>query len=729
MISNRDLRPGSFHLYDADVSWLMLACVLLVTFYSNFSCLLGLNQGKIKACCDINHVLYLTDVTVVKALLKSATQTEYNKIEAVIVGDTTELKAGDFKVTNTATNATVAVKSVSPKKDTADTFIIETFTGMTDAKEYSVEYAGTKTTFPATDGTVAKVGVNRTQIAAADKTEILMTTLDANGIILGYTPLNNSDSSKGNVTADVKFAKGYQDGSSLYLPTVGDTATVKVTYHTGTFGTDGKETGNIEDTFTITAVDPALINLSYAVTIGGSVATWTANSFKANTNVKYGDEVNAFFRITKEDGTDIGNYPDYKVTSADKTKLLVTETPLSGPATFGGSNAVKITGVSEGTTYILVMKDGKTVASLPVTVLGKPVATTLELNKASVTVVENASVSEIVSATIKDQYQDTMPIDEIKVTLLGKPGNLGASAHYKSVAVGADVSGDFGLNVTAGTVSLSGTTFSSTDDTGAYTFKISAKRNGVTLDRTLSVNVVKTATVQSYEVKIDKTEVDTTVSAAGYGVTDKDITIQVAEMANGGALDYYNNSDVEYTVKNAKGDVIAHVGNGLTSGVVTCSAINANITNNTLVVKPVTVNSSIYDKNLSAGTYYVTAKFTVSSKDVVVGGSFTIKDTQDEKVSFSIKNNNFGTNTIEAAFEGALDSNNNKFVVVYYDGLEQNVTSSDVIEVKGRALSSGGAFVKTVKLYVTVSGSTNKVPVTLNVNDQIASCADTTLAD
>ena len=40
-------------------------------------------------------------MTVKKAILKSADQTEYNKIEAVIVGDTKDMKAGDIKVTNT----------------------------------------------------------------------------------------------------------------------------------------------------------------------------------------------------------------------------------------------------------------------------------------------------------------------------------------------------------------------------------------------------------------------------------------------------------------------------------------------------------------------------------------------------------------------------------------------------------------------------------------------------
>ena len=272
-------------------------------------------------------------ISVKKAILKEAKQTKYNAIEAIIVGDSKELKAGDFKITNTATNATVAVKAVNAKKNAADTFTIETFTDMTDAKEYSVEYAGSKATFVATDNTVATVGVTTTEIAAASLTEIKATTSDKNGVILSETALDSSDSSKGKVTSEVKFTKGYQDGSKLYLPAVGDTATIKVTYHTGTFATDGKESGNIENTFTVKAIDPSLVNLTYAVTIDSSAPAWKANSFKANNQVKIGDVRKAFFRITKDDGNDIDNYSDYKVETADRTKLLVAEGTLTHNAT------------------------------------------------------------------------------------------------------------------------------------------------------------------------------------------------------------------------------------------------------------------------------------------------------------------------------------------------------------------------------------------------------------
>ncbi len=652
-------------------------------------------------------------ISVKKAILKVARQTKYNAIEAIIVGDTKELKAGDFKITNTATKATVAVKAVNAKKNAADTFIIDTFTDMTDAREYSVEYAGSKATFVATDNTVATVDVTTTEIAAASLTEIKAITKDKNQVILSETPLDSSDSSKGKVTSEVKFTKGYQDGSKLYLPAVGDTATIKVTYHTGTFATDGKESGNIENTVTVKAIDPSLVNLTYAVTIDSSAPAWKANSFKANNQVKIGDARKAFFRITKDDGNDIDNYSDYKVETADRTKLLVAEGTLSDNTT-----PVAVNGVSEGTTYILIKKDDKTVASLPVVVVGKPVATSLDLNKTSATVVLTKNVTESVKATIKDQYKDDMATDSVKVTLLGQPkdAKIGGTAF----SVNDDVTAQFTISRDNRTVEFTGINFSKK---GTYTFKISSKNGDKTLDRTFTVNAVDTATkAQSYEVKVDNAEVDTTINKNGD--MPADITVKVAAMANGGALNYVDESVIKYVVKKGTDTVYE-------TGVKTSAAINeGRNTAEDLTVHPVSNGGIYFDKQLAAGTYNVTATFYVNDagktsstaatgyKKVTVGGSFTIKDTQDSKVTFNIEKNDT-TDTVASAF---ADQN---YVKVYYDGQLQTIGANDVIEVKGTALTGGGAFVTTVKLYVTVSGSNGavKVPVTVNVNDQFKNCS------
>ena len=693
----------------------------------------AVKAGTVKITATAGKLSKDVELTIKKTILKSAVQTEYNKIETVIVGDTKDLKAGDFKVTNTATNGTVAVKAVTAKKNAADTFVIETFTSMTDGKDYAVEYAGSKTTFTATNGTVAKVGVTPVEVAAAEKTTVSLTTLDANGIILGYTSLNNTDSSKGKVTATTKYAKGYVDGTAVYLPTVGDTMSVEVTYHSGSFGTDGKETGNITGSFTITAIDPALINLNYAVTIDSDSVTsepWTADSFKASNKVKLTKtDLEAFFRITKEDGTEITNYGDYKVESADKTKLLVSETALSNSGATFGTIGVDVTGVSVGTTYILIKKNDVTVASLPIEVVAAPVATTLELDKTSVSVMQSTSaVPEIATFTIKDQYGDAMTAASSKYEVVGKPANAAAPTFATGIST----------NKTFTTI---GSDFGTTpNDLGTYTVKISAKNGNVELSRALTINLVKNAaTATDYEVRFNQTTVDTTIGKSAVTTSDYDVTIQTVRKANGAAIAYASN-EVQYTIKNADGKVVYN--NGTVSGaavtadatVVTGAAFTTTgaLPSNTLTVNTVSLKSgtaSTYDKNLAAGTYYVTAKFKGDDgKMVTVGSTFTVKDTQASKASFLIKNNALGTSTVASAFEGATDANLQKYVQVFYDGLEQSFTSGDVTKVVGVTLANGGAYIKTVTLYVTVSGSSNKVPVTLNVNDQFASCSTSGIA-
>ena len=632
-------------------------------------------------------------MTVKKAILKDVKQTEVTKVVATVVGDTKDLKAADFKITNTATNATVAVKSATADKNDATKVTIETFTEMKDAKEYTVVYDNVTVKFTATDATPSKVGIDTVQIPAAAKTKVQATLTDANGVILGRTPLDQADSSKGKVTSAVTLTKGYQDGTQIYLPAVGDTATIKVTYHTGTFGTDGKEIGNIEDTFTVTAVDPSAVNLSYVMTISDHAPAWTATSFQANNKVAMGADKSAFIRITKDDGTEISNseYAAYKVESADKTKLLVTEQDLRG----GSGTPVAVRGVAEGTTYILITKDGKAVYSLPVTVVGKPVATTLDLGKTSATVMETKDVEEVASVTLKDQYGGSMSRYTLTSEILSKPE-------------GSTMSGIVGNTSDVSKYVVKGSNF---DKTGTYQIKLTAEKDSKKLSRTFTVTVVKAETTpQSYELKVSAPEVDITVGKDDtVEATSKAIEISVAKKANGAAIDEMS-SAVEYTIKNAKGEIVYDATH-------TKTYVDAT-TAGKLTVAPYTVDGKKIKKNLAAGTYSVQATFEVNTKKVVVNGTFTIKDTQDTRVSFNILDNKFGDNTVAAAFALPGDA---KKVKVFYDGVEQDNTKLNAQNVKGVALTSGGAYIKTVDVYVNVSCGDNYVLVTLNVNDQLAS--------
>ena len=206
------------------------------------------------------------------------------------------------------------------------------------------------------------------------------------------------------------------------------------------------------------------------------------------------------------------------------------------------------------------------------------------------------------------------------------------------------------------------------------------------------------------------------------------ISVKVAKMANGAAFDYVPANAITYEVKKGADTIYK-------TSATTSAAINAG--NNAFADLTVSaVDNSVapkFDKKLDAGTYNVTATFYVKTtaasntfaatevdntyKKVTVGSSFVIKDTQDSKVTFEIVNNDV-SGTVASAFESQT------YVKVYYDGQIQTIAAGDVVEVKGTYLPSGGAFVTTVKLYVTVSGSNGnvKVPVTVTVNDQFKNC-------
>ena len=637
-----------------------------------------------------------TDIVVKKAIVKSAEQTEFNKIEAVIVGDTKDIKAGDIKVTNTATKATVAVKSVAAKKGAENTFVIETFTGMTDAKDYTVEYAESVAAFTATDGTVDKVALTKTEVPAGIKTEVQAVTKDAKGVILKYYSLTNGSNAKGEVTTALTITKGYVQGTDVYLPAVGDTMVAKLTYHTGSYATDGTETGIKEDTFTITAVDPSTVTYNYAVTIAGSKPTWTATSFKATTAIKVGDASKfAFIRITDENGKEIDttSYAGYTVETADPSKLVVKATALSKTSTTDTcSDGVDIKGVAAGDTYILVKKDGKVVYSIPVSVQGKATATTVDLNKSSVTVMSGKAVAETIEAKLKDQYSEDMTIKTATVEPLAWPTD--------ATKTNADVLTATGATTKKATVSVMGNQYSVK---GTYTYKITLKDNdNKAIVRTFTVNVVDVAAAQAYQLSLP-TEVDTTVGK-DTAQSNIDVTAQVIETANGATVGNYSGvNNISYTVKDATGKDVD-------------DALLTNKTGSTsaLKVKVVSNSGAQFEKTLAAGTYYVTATFTTGSgataKDVAVSGSFKIKDTQDSAAKIDVKDNKLDT-TIKSALTMKAK------VVVTYDGQEQTISSSDIKDVDA-TIAGNTAFVKSIKVFVSLtdSASGNKVLVTIPVN-------------
>jgi hypothetical protein len=676
-------------------------------------------------------------INVGKYSFESVKQTKTTELVATIKGATSEIKATDFTITNTATNATVPVKTVAVDSKDATKVTITTFNDMKDGKDYNVVLDNVTRSFTATDGTVASVGLSKTEVPAGDETEVKAQSLDANGVVIGEYDITNTTASKGDVSTVLTISTGYASGAKVYLPSVGDTMKAKLTYHTGTFGTDGSETGAIEQEFTITAVDPSVINYTFEVTVLDSntnAPAWEADSFKANTTIKKGSTKFAYFRILKDDGEEISNssYKDYSVKSADKTKLLVTEsnTDLT-------NKNVAVKGVSEGTSYIEIYRDGNVVGTVSVTVSGDPVATTLDIDKTNVTVVTGPTVDQKVTLQAYDQYGDKRTSEITKVECVGAPNSDSLTA-AKAVASAWYASRNTDdkaatLTVSSGAMNAAGCA------KGSYTFKITVldKDNGTTtLTRSLTVTLVDSSSSVTYSLVASKSTVDTTIGASTSGTSGFDVTFTLYEMQNGGAATVTGKA-IEYTLSNSSGKTLAVVGSDVAaSDVVTCDAIaitgnaigkvNTGTYGKELTVETVSKDAIGYKKNLAAGTYNVSAKFTVGSgttaKTTYATATFTVKDdnvkTATKKWVSTTEVADFQTKTVAVGFSDT------SIAKVYYDGVEQslNADGSDIIKVVGTGLKNGGAFIDTVYAYLTVTGTNNKLLVPITVNDQITDC-------
>ena len=206
------------------------------------------------------------------------------------------------------------------------------------------------------------------------------------------------------------------------------------------------------------------------------------------------------------------------------------------------------------------------------------------------------------------------------------------------------------------------------------------------------------------------TEIDTTVKADTADATGFVVTAKVIETANGATIGDYtadgtNAKDVEYTVKDKDGKDVS-------------SDFVRNVSN-VLSVKTVSAAGTKFQKNLAAGTYYVTAKFQVKTKkadgtyegdlrDVAVSGSFTVKDSQDTAAQINVKKNDLDGQSVTAALQSKT------YMEVTYDGVSQTLTG-DVHKING-TIAGNTAYVTSVEVFVQLTGSQNKVLITIPVN-------------
>ena len=623
-----------------------------------------IKTGKVTITAATDKASTTAEVEVKNYVLKSVAQTKANTLETVVLGKTSDIKPADIKITNTANNNAIAVKSVSVDKADATKVTVETFADMKDAAKYNVELDGTVQTFTATDGVVTDVNVTPVTIAANTKgTEIKGLTVDKDGIIIDE--FKASEASGKNAELNLSTTQGYVDGDKLVLPTVGNKGTAEVKYHTYKFDTNGNEVGAYTKKVDITAVAENVITTNgFNMTFASKVPNWDKDTASNQLAINSGKD--AYFKFVGSDGKEISNYSDYSVVSSDDSILLLPKTTLINSTT-----PVSVKGIKEGAAYINVLdKDGKVVKSLAVSVTASGKLTNVTLGNTAITISKTASVDNKVSVKAVDQYNNDITTAS-KITLSGVTSD--ADRAISATRDGNDV------KVVAAAAEAGKT----------YTVKVEVKNGDVTINRYFTVKVVATNddVTKASDLRLEVSGVkDGKVDMAVADDADaekaaKNVTVRVAAYDAGAKIGYVGGA--KYEINNDKQSVVTTSTTGASISVVSCGAATVS-------------------KNLDAGkTYTVTVK--TAKKTFTT--TFSVVDTQASASVNITKKTTTKTNAADILAETCE---------VTYDGKKLN---NPTFVVNGNDCKTVGASTYIAKASVYVTNSKNityTVPVTIN---------------
>ena len=653
------------------------------------------------------------DVEVKNHVLSTVAQNKLTELKATVAGDTKNLKPTDFTVKNETTNVVYPVSKVTVDSKDASQVTLTLFSEAKDAATYDVTLDGITKTFVASDGKVASVAPNTLTVPYATETEIKLVSKDANGVIIDEAAYGKQDASKYDFTLTTN--NGYVNGTKLYLNKIGNTATVEITYKSGKYDQNGKAEGNVTSgKLTITAVDQSAIN-NFDVRIDDSNKSY--DKAKDEKKIAAKDTKVAYFMIKNADGKEISDYSKYSVVSSDPTTLMV------GTNSNINAKSVTVTGVKEGTAYLLIKKDDKVVGSVAITVVAEKAVASLELDKYSVTLSNVIGRSVDVNVTLKDQYGNDMTDAEaarINVECLAKPDK----------AAGSHFSGDHTKKIT----------FTTGDVAGNYTFKISYKNKDgkEVVARTISVSVKNTTTANADSWKLNITNDNVDIKADKDNKTDKVVTAEIIGSADG--ADLYSLTNVNYVVKKADGTVLFSTVAGTTSAKAPKAGVFT-VSNGALSIKVSEQSNTWTDngktnyeitKNLEAGTYTVYAEGVDNNNSKFtpkITTTFTVKDSQ-AKATAVVKTNSIDARaTTGSAVEAVLaDSVVAKYGDYTYTNFKDYTDAHDTFEVctvEGKknngtdiswdtVIGKGEGFTVT-KVTVWVNVGTDDVPVWLAV--------------
>ena len=635
----------------------------------------GVKAGEVTITAKAGKTTKTVKMAVKNFILQSVKQTKANTLETSILGATKNIKTTDVKITNTANQNVIAVKSVTPDKADATKVTLETFADMKDGAKYTVELDGVAQEFTATNGVVADVNVTPVTIPANTKgTEIKGQTVDKDGIVLDEFKVSEASTKSAELT--LSTTQGYVDGDKLVLPTVGNKGTAEVKYHTYKFDANGTEIGAYTKKVDITAVAEDVITTNgFNMTFADKTPNWDKD--KTTNQLAIGSNKSAYFKFVGSDNKEITTYTGYSVVSSDDSILLLPKTQLQG-----SSVAVPATGIKEGNVFVNVLdKDGKVIKSLPVVVTAAGKLTNATLGNTSLTISKTATgVDNSVSVKAVDQYNnDITASTTITASGVNDDANKAISATYDSKTKTVKVSAN-----------------SVAEDGKTYTIKVEVKNGNVTLNRYFTVKTVATETIVTKATDLRVEVSGLTDGKVDMAVADdadaekaaKTVEVKVAAYDKGAKIGYADVTECKIS-DSSKQSVVS----GAAVSVVSCSA------------KKVT-------KNLEAGKSYT---LTVKAAGKTFTTTFSVVDTQSAVVTTKIdsKTTSVAISNDKAAIANVVAANV-KFSINGKD--YKNLEPSQITVKDGyKVVDNKAVYVGTVNVSVENSNGIS-YPVTVNVN-------------
>ena len=570
---------------------------------------------------------------------------------------------------------------------------------MADGKSYTLTYTDadkkeTTATFNVTDGKLAAFGLTPLKVTAGVATELKYQKLDANGMVLGEVKVGSPEA---NVTVEYKFtntAASYADGDKIYLPNIGDKATVTVTQHTYQWNADGSEKDVIKGEFEVEAVASATTVDNYTFTISQREPAWEKLT-SANTKVALEDDTyKAFFKIVDSNNANVSD--KYTVEPADPSIIIANGNAGDGAA---------LTPVKVGST-VLIVKDanGNSVKTANVQVVAKRVLSSVAVNRSAVKFAKSPTTTadtEVVYVTGKDQYGDDKAIDTLDVIKNFKFENGitydSSNTNYVTFArSSANTVGSYSYTVKANntiSVPVNVTVVDNTTGKDGYGYEFTVGADGT---NTAAGNVNKIDLTTSKDTN-NATVITATLVERKNGVSKADataVTISAIKVYRVGGDTYVNS-----------GMAIARP---VSSNAINGQALVGTNAGVTFTINATTKTGNTYEKNLVPGTYKVIATIQKDGGSYTTEDSFEIVDRQTAITASVIKTTVDTTNDLT----DALDSED--FVKLYDSKGKISTDDYTVTDVDAK-FDGKTAYVKTITIELGGNdaglGTTNKVVV------------------